>query len=266
MMNNYFSEKNIWLTGASSGIGRALAEALIQTGCRIIVTSRNEKELYRLKHNSPDPEKVIVLPHDIADYPAAGEKVKTAIEALGKIDIMIHNAGISQRALAIDTDIEVDKKLMETNYLGTVALTKALLPHFVGQRAGHFAVVTSLTGIIGSPLRSGYAASKHALHGFFDSLRAEHAKDNIKVTLICPGYVVTNISINALTGDGTPQRRMDTATSRGITARQAAQKILRAISRQQSEVYIGKKEVLAVYLKRYVPLLFEKILERAKVV
>jgi len=264
-MANYFSDKVVWITGASSGIGKALAEAFIKTGCRLIITARNEKELLALKNNSPEPENIIVLTHDISEYHLAKEKVKTAVDAFGKIDIMIHNAGISQRSLAIDTDIEVDKKLMETNYLGTVALTKALLPYYVKQHSGQFAVITSLTGKIGSPLRSGYAASKHALHGFFDSLRAEHTKDNIHVTLICPGYVITNVSMNALTGDGSPQQKMDNATAHGITAEYAAQKIMLAIEKQKSEVYIGKKEVLAVYLKRFFPNLFAKILANAKV-
>jgi short-subunit dehydrogenase len=264
-MAHSFADKVVWITGASSGIGKALTEAFIKTGCRLIITARNEKELLTLKNSSPKPEKIIVLTHDISNYKLAQEKVKTAIEAFGKIDVMIHNAGISQRSLAIDTDIEVDRKLMDTNFIGTVALTKALLPYFVKQGFGHFAVITSLTGKIGSPLRSGYAASKHALHGFFDSLRAEHTKDNINVTLICPGYVITNVSMNALTGDGSPQQKMDNATAHGITAEYAAQKIMQAIENRKSEVYIGKKEVLAVYLKRYFPSLFEIILAKAKV-
>jgi dehydrogenase/reductase SDR family member 7B len=258
-------DKVVWVTGASSGIWKALAEALIKTGCSLIITARNETELLAIKNQSPHPEKVMVLTHDISDYKNAADKVNKVIEIFGKVDIMIHNAGISQRSLAIDTDIEVDRKLMETNYLGTVALTKALLPHFVKQHSGHFAVITSLTGKFGSPLRSGYAASKHALHGYFDSLRAEHTKDNIQVTLICPGYVVTNVSKNALTGDGSPQQKMDNATAHGVSAGYTAKKILKAIESKKLEVYIGKKEVLAIYLKRFFPSLFAKVLEKAKV-
>lgn len=257
--------KVIWITGASSGIGKALAEAYCKMGFRIIITARRENKLLELKNNCSNPENVVVLTHDLANYNAAKEVAAKAIEAFGSIDIMIHNAGISQRSLAIDTDIDVDKKLMEVNYLGTVALTKALLPFFTKQQKGHFAVITSLVGKFGSPYRSGYAASKHALHGFFDSLRAEHTKDNLKVTLICPGYVITNVSINALTGNGTPQKTMDEATANGITAEYAASKIIKAIDNNKLEVYIGKKEILGVYLKRFFPNLFAKILAKAKV-
>ncbi len=257
--------KTIWITGASSGIGKALAEAYCKMGFKIIITARREQELLELKNNCANPENVVVLTHDLANYHSAKEIVAKAVEAFGSIDIMIHNAGISQRSRAIDTEVEVDKKIMEVNYLGTVALTKALLPHFIKQRSGHFAVITSLVGKFGSPYRSGYAASKHALHGFFDSLRAEHTRDNLKVTLICPGYVITNVSINALTGNGTPQQTMDEATANGITAEYAASKIIKAINNNKLEVYIGKKEILGVYLKRFFPTLFAKILAKAKV-
>jgi short-subunit dehydrogenase len=260
-MNN----KVIWITGASSGIGKALAEAYCKLGYRIIITARREQELLSLKNSCENPENIVVLTHDLADYTAAKEKVELAIAAFGRIDIMVHNAGISQRSLAIDTDIEVDKKLMEVNYIGTIALTKALLPFFIKQGSGHFAVITSLVGKFGSPLRSGYSASKHALHGYFDSLRAEHVKDNLNITLICPGYVITNVSINALTADGSAQKTMDEATAKGITAEYAALAIIKAIDKKQLEVYVGKKEIYAVYLKRFLPSLFARILAKAKV-
>lgn len=257
--------KVIWITGASSGIGKALAEAYCKLGNRIIITARREQELLAIRNNCTHAENVVVLSHDLANYHSAKEVVEKAIEAYGKIDVMIHNAGISQRSLAIDTHIEVDKKLMDVNYLGTIALTKALLPYFIKQGSGHFAVITSLVGKFGSPLRSGYAASKHALHGYFDSLRAEHAKDNLNVTLICPGYVITNVSINALTADGSSQKTMDVATANGITAEYAASAIIKAIKKQKLEVYIGKKEIYAVYIRRFLPSLFAKILAKAKV-
>jgi short-subunit dehydrogenase len=260
-----YKDKVIWITGASSGIGKALAETFVKTGCQLVITARNEQELLSIKNSSPEPEKIMVLTHDISDYKAAKEKVKIVIDALGKVDIMIHNAGISQRSLAIDTDIEVYKKIMDTNYMGTIALTKALLPHLKENKSGHFVVVTSLTGKFGTPLRSGYAASKHALHGFFDSLRAEHVKDNIKVTLVCPGYVITNVSKNALTGNGSPQQTMDHTTANGVTAEYAAEQIIEAIEKQKLEVYFGKKEVYGVYMKRFFPSLFAKIIARAKV-
>jgi len=257
--------KTVWITGASSGIGKALAIEYSQHDYQIIISSRNEKELQAVKLLTANPNNVSVLVYDLADIHHAEAITEKAIALYGKIDLIIHNAGISQRSLAIETNLAVDRQLMEINYFGTLALTKALLPYFVKNKKGHFAVITSLVGKFGSPYRSGYAASKHALHGYFDSLRAEHAKDNIKVTLICPGYVVTNVSINALTANGKKQETMDNATANGISAEKAASEMYKAITVQKLEAYIGKKEIYGVYLKRFFPKLFAKILEKAKV-
>lgn len=255
----------VWITGASSGIGKALAIEYSQHDYQIIISSRNEKELQAVKLLTANPNNVSVLVYDLADIHHAEAITEKAIALYGKIDLIIHNAGISQRSLAIETNLAVDRQLMEINYFGTLALTKALLPYFVKNKKGHFAVITSLVGKFGSPYRSGYAASKHALHGYFDSLRAEHTKDNIKVTLICPGYVVTNVSINALTANGKKQETMDSATANGISAEKAASEMYKAITVQKLEAYIGKKEIYGVYLKRFFPKLFAKILEKAKV-
>jgi dehydrogenase/reductase SDR family member 7B len=257
--------KTVWITGASSGIGKALAIEYSQHDYQIIISSRNEKELQAVKLLTANPNNVSVLVYDLADIHHAEAITEKAIALYGKIDLVIHNAGISQRSLAIETNLAVDRQLMEINYFGTLALTKALLPYFVKNKKGHFAVITSLVGKFGSPYRSGYAASKHALHGYFDSLRAEHAKDNIKVTLICPGYVVTNVSINALTANGKKQETMDSATANGISAEKAASEIYKAITAQKLEAYIGKKEIYGVYLKRFFPKIFARILEKAKV-
>jgi short-subunit dehydrogenase len=140
-----------------------------------------------------------------------------------------------------------------------------LLPHFVARKQGHFVNISSLTGKFGTPYRSGYAASKHALHGFFDAVRAEHYRDNIKVTMICPGFIHTPITYSALTGDGTPLNKMDEAQYKGKPVDWCAKKIIRAIEREKQEVYIGGKEVLAVYLKRYLPSLFSKVIRSAAV-
>ena len=154
---------------------------------------------------------------------------------------------------------------MEVNFFGTIAMTKVLLLHFTERQSGHFVVISSLVGKIGSPLRSTYAASKHALHGFFDSLRAEHFRDNVRVTIVCPGFIRTQVSVNALTEDGQPQNKMDDAQAKGMTAERCAQQIIRAIDRGKDEVYIGGQEVLAVYVKRFFPGIFSRILRKAKV-
>lgn len=263
-MGNY-TNKTVWVTGASSGIGEALAYEFAKQGANLIISARREDELNRVQERCPDPSKVQVLTLDLASQDTFATKTAEALAFFGQIDVMVHNAGISQRSLAKDTSIEVDRRLMEVNYLGTVALTKALLPHFISRKAGQFVVVTSLVGIIGSPLRSGYSASKHALHGFFDSLRAELTNDNIHVTIICPGYIATNVSVNALTGDGSKQNTMDTKTAAGLQPDEAARQMVKAILNKKLEVYVGKGETWAVYLKRFFPGIFAKVLAKAKV-
>ncbi|MDX5478155.1 MAG: SDR family NAD(P)-dependent oxidoreductase, partial [Cyclobacteriaceae bacterium] len=189
----------VWITGASSGIGLALVDKYLQEGHKTIISSRSEEILLELKNNSERPEDVYVLPFDLSKQDEFEKLCEKAVQAFGKVDLLINNGGISQRSLAIETKLDVDKKLMEVNFFGTVALSKALLPYFIANGKGHFAIVSSLVGKFGTPYRSAYAASKHALHGFFESLRAELYQNHISVTLICPGFIRTNVSINALT-------------------------------------------------------------------
>ena len=261
-----FSDKIIWITGASSGIGKALAIELSQQNAKIILSSRKSKELALVKEQCKDANAVKIVTLDLEDYTNLQSKVEEAIAAFGKIDILVNNGGISQRSLARDTLIAVDKRIMDINYLGTVALSKVILPHFIKNKKGHFVVTTSIVGKIGTPLRSSYAASKHALHGFFDSLRAEHHKDNISVTLVCPGFVNTNVSKNALTGNGTPQQKMDIATAKGISPERFAKLMAKAIQHKKEEVYIaGAKEKLGVYVKRFYPKLLSKLIRKLSV-
>lgn len=255
----------MWITGASSGIGEATAVAFAREGARLILSARRREELQRVAQRCVGAPSVEVLPLDLGDLASLPSAAQEALERTGRIDVMVHNAGISQRARAIDTSLEVDERIMRVNFLGTVALTKALLPAMVAARRGHFVVVTSLTGLIGSPMRSTYAASKHALHGFFDSLRAEHHADGIRVTMVCPGFVHTAISIHALTGDGTPQGTMDRATARGIPPEDCARALLDATARRAEEVYVGGLERLGVYLARYAPRVFSVLLRHARV-
>jgi len=254
-----------WITGASSGIGEAISLTLNQQGARLIISARREEELERVKQACQSPEQVYVLPLDLIEINTFEAKVKEAIKAFGHIDCLVNNGGISQRSLALDTPLSVDRRLMEINFFGTITLSKQLLPHFVANRSGHFVVVSSLVGKFGSPLRSSYAASKHALHGFFDSLRAEHYQDNIKVTIVCPGFIKTQISVNALNAEGEKQNRMDDAQANGMSAEQCAQQIVSAVEKEKEEVNIGGKEVLGIYAKRFVPTLFSRILRKAKV-
>jgi short-subunit dehydrogenase len=257
--------KVIWITGASSGIGEALAYELAKKGSKLILSARRKEELERVKGNciaSAQPN-IRVLALDLAEAAMMSLTTQAAIQFFGRVDILINNGGIGQRSLIKDTLVDVDRKIMEINYFGTIALTKQLLPFFIKQKSGHYVNITSLTGKFGTPYRSGYAASKHALHGFFDALRAEHFKDNIKVTMICPGFIHTKIRLSAVTGDGSPLGKMP--ESEGKPASWCAQKFTKAIEKQKEEVYIGGKEVLAIYLKRYFPKWFSKVIRRATV-
>lgn len=261
----HFNNKVIWITGASSGIGKAVALALSQHNCQLILSSRRKDVLEVVKQQCKNPERIAVLPFDLADYEQMKPVALEAIQCFGSIDILINNGGISQRSLIIDTDISVDMKLMTIDYLGTIALTKALLPHFVERQRGQFVTVTSVMGKFSSLYRSGYCAAKHALHGFFDALRLEHDKDNIKVTLICPGFINTNVARNAITGDGTQQQTQDETIENGLDVDVFAKRMLNAIIKQKYEVYIGKKEVLGVYLKSFLPKFLHWYILRSKV-
>jgi len=261
-----FQDKVVWITGASSGIGKGLAIELSNQNALLIISSRNIKALELVKEECKLPENVKILPLDLEKYENFNDKAKEAISWYGRIDILVNNGGISQRSFAKNTLVSIDKRIMEINYTGTVALTKAVLPHFLERKQGQFVTTTSIVGKIGTPLRSTYAASKHALHGFFDSLRAEIYDDNIEVTLICPGYVTTNVSMNALQGDGTPQKTMDTATENGIKPDRFAKLMAKAIKNKKEEVYIaGFKEKLGVYVKRWFPKLFSVMVRKLSV-
>ena len=249
-----FTNKAIWITGASSGIGKSLAIELSKLNTKLILSSRNIAELEKVKKECDASSEVKIIPLDLEKYQTLPSKVAEAMLLYGKIDILFNNGGISQRSKAIDTAIEVDRRIMDVNYFGTIALSKALLPHFIAQKSGQFVVITSVVGKVATPVRSSYSASKHALHGFFDSLRAETYHNNIKVTLVCPGYVKTNISMNALTGTGAAQNRMDVATNNGLTPAYFSKKLLKAVLQEKNEVYIaGFREKSAIHMKRFFP-------------
>ena len=244
------TNKIVWITGASSGIGAELAKIYSHRGIKLILSSRNVRALERVKSECYYPENIKILPIDLNDFYAAPDLVKKAYNIFGRIDILINNAGVSQRSLIVDTQFDVLKKLIEINYLGTVALSRALLPFFLKQGFGHYVVVSSVMGKYGSPFRSGYSAAKHALHGFFDVMRMEHQKDNINVTIICPGFVRTPIAMNSLKGDGSVLGIDDLATRKGLKVEDFARKMVRSVDQKKWEVQFGKKELLGVYLKR----------------
>lgn len=260
----YLHNKTIWITGASSGIGEALAMALSTLPVKLILSARREAELQRVQSACNDAAQIAILPLDLVNFESHAAKTEEAIKLFGQVDVLINNGGISQRSLVKDTVLDVDRQLMEVNYLGAVSLTKCLVPHMLKRGSGHFVTVTSLTGKFGTPYRSGYAASKHALHGFYDSLRAELENQGIRVTIAAPGFVKTNVSLNAFMGDGSRANVMDDAQANGISAEACANAIIKAIGKKKREVYIGR-ESYGVYVKRFFPGLFARIIKKAKV-
>jgi short-subunit dehydrogenase len=259
------NEKTIWITGASSGIGRALALNLSRRGARLILSARFLERLEDCRQACTNPDRHMVLPLDLADPASLQEASRIALEKFGAIDILVNNGGVGQRSLVVDTRLEVDRRIMEINFFGAVALTKLVVPSMLSRKSGHVVVTSSVMGKLGTPYRTAYAASKHALHGFFDSLRAELWDQGIRVTMVCPGFVRTNISINALKGDGSTFGGMDAAQDAGMDPEDCAKKIVRAIEAERNEVYMGGKEILGVYLQRFVPDLFAKIIRKVKV-
>lgn len=261
------NNKVVWVTGASSGIGEALVRVLAEKGTKLILSARKVEVLEKVKASLPETaqENTKILPLDLAQSDTLNDKATEALAFFGGIDVLINSGGISQRAMALDTLIEVDKRIMEVNYFGTIILTKAVLPSMIKNGFGHIVAISSLVGKIGSPFRSGYAASKHALHGFFDSLRAELYKKNIFVTLVTPGFVKTNVSINALTENGKALNQMDEGQEKGMTAEQCARKIIKGVEKEENELLMGGKEIMAVYIKRFFPGLMARIVRKVKV-
>lgn len=260
------NQKVIWITGASSGIGEALVYAYHQQGAKLIISSRNKEKLYEVKSNCKgNPMDIHVLTLDLEKTETLNSKAEEALQIYGKIDTIIHSGGISQRALALDTKLDVAQRLMNINFWGTVALSQALLPAMIKQGGGQLVIISSLVGKFGTPLRSAYSASKHALHGYFDSLRAELYKENIQVCMVCPGFIKTQVSVNALVGNGSTQNTMDHAQANGMKAEVCAAKIIKAVNNGREEINIGGKETYGVLIKRLLPGWFAKLVRKAKV-
>lgn len=256
--------KVVWITGASSGIGEALAYKLNEMGAKLILSSRNRASLYVVKSKCKiNPFDIHVLPLDLENTNSLKEVTTSAIKIFNRIDVIIHSGGVSQRSLALETNLEVAQRIMNINFWGTVALTQRILPTMLFNNSGHIVIISNLVGKFGTKFRSAYSASKHALHGYFDSLRTE-INPKIKISIICPGFIKTNVSINALNADGTKQNSMDDAQANGMPANQCALEIIKAIQSEKEEVYIGGKEKYAVLLKDF-PGLFSKIVRKTKV-
>ena len=257
-----FKNKTIWITGASSGIGEALAQAFATEGATLILSARRESELARVRAACANADKHLVLPLDLTDFDP-DTILPLALAHSGQIALLVNSGGISQRSAVIDTEMDVHRRIMEVNYFGTIAMTRMVLPHMLARKSGHIVTVSSVVGKFGTARRSAYAASKHALHGYYDALRAEVYGEGIRVTVACPGFVRTNISVNALRGDGSTYNKVDSTQSKGLSAEECAAQILRAVAREKAEVYIGR-EGWAVHLNRLFPRLFTYAIRRVR--
>ena len=258
--------KTIWITGASSGIGEELTYQLAEKGNRLIISARRREELERVKKSCPaeSQKDIHVLPLDLSDLSSLDEVAEKAMKD-HEIDVIVNNGGISQRSLVAETDFEVDQRILNVNFLSAVKLTKKVLPGMILRKSGHILLTSSLVGKFGTPFRSSYSASKHALHGFFEALAAEVWENNVFITLFCGGYIKTNVSINAVTADGTPQNKMDENQANGKSASDAARAMIRAVETNKREVYFGGKEVMGVYLKRFFPSMLNRMIRKMKI-
>jgi short-subunit dehydrogenase len=257
------TDKVVWITGASSGIGEALCHELATRGASLVLSARRAEVLQSVQAACENSSRHLALPLDMLvpdSFPAA---LQTVLDHFGRVDVLINCAGISQRGTALKTELKVDRRILEVNYFGPIALTKLVLPAMLDRREGQIIVISSLMGKIYLPGRSAYSASKHALHGFFNSLRAEVQDDGVDVTIICPGYIRTNASFNSLEGDGTRHNKQDNEIASGIPAEKCARRIANAIEDRRAEVIIARFERLGVFINRFLPPLFRRI-ARAK--
>lgn len=250
------------VTGASSGIGLAIAHALVKSNAKVALMARGEAALQALRTEWNAPERTLVTAGDVTSEADCRAAVEATVAAFGRLDGLIHSAGISSRGLVGATSPEVFRRLMEVNYFSCVSLIQAALPHLRASR-GHVAVISSVTGKLAPPLRGAYAASKHAVQGLLGALRVEEHDAGVHVLAVCPGYVRTEISRNALAADGSRYGRMDEDTANGLDPEWVAGRVLAALVHRKREIApAGRLESLGLVLARYAPWLLDRVLLR----
>jgi dehydrogenase/reductase SDR family protein 7B len=260
-----FENKTIWITGASSGIGEALAIEWASQRPNLILSGRNIDKLEGVKKICISKgAKCVVVPIDLTSSTSISDAANAVFSAFDTVDILVNNGGISQRSTAIETSIETDRTIMETNFFGAINLSKQVLPYMLKSGSGHIVVIGSIVGKFGFPLRTAYSASKHALQGYFESLRAELSSKNIKVTIVSPGSIATNISINAVDKNGNKYGIMDDAQGKGMPVDICARKIISAVKSYKRDVLIGRSELLMVFIHKFVPTLYYKLASKVK--
>ena len=264
-MKSKYNNKVVWITGASSGIGEALAYSLNRKGALLIISGRSIENLEKVKRNCFSPANVEVLALDLEQPDTLVGKTEQALALYGRVDFMMHNAGVTLRDRVIHTSMDMDRKIMQVNYFAPVEITKALLPSMIKNKSGNIAVVSSISGKFGVPKLSAYSASKHALHGFFESLRSEVHKHNVNVTIITPGFIKTDITVNAYTGHGGNYGKMVKANKNGMSAERCAEKMAKAMLNNKQEAYIGGVDILSIYIKRFFPAIFSVVIRSSPI-
>ncbi len=247
----------VWITGASSGIGEALAKRYAAKGDQLVLSARRKEELERVQRacmgQGVNEADVLVLPMDVTDFGAMAGLAKEVADKFGRIDVLINNAGVGQRSPCLETDLDVYEKVLTINTLGPIALTKAVLPIMLKQGSGHIAAVSSVTGKVGVKNRSAYATSKHAVMGFFDSLRTEVEDKGIKVTTIVPGYIQTDLARHAFSTEETAAN-IEKVIAGGMDADKCADVIVRRLSNGDKEIAVGEgREMMILPIKRFLP-------------
>jgi len=266
-MKSNIKDLTIWITGASSGIGEALAIAFAKKGAKIILSGRDQVKLEAVRKNCKGSKNHIVIPFDIGDSSQTKIAYESAIQQVGKIDWLINNAGISQRSLIMETTEEVERQLMEIDYFAQTRLTRLVLPKMIAQGGGKIVMISSVAGLLGTQYRGAYSAAKAAIHMWANSLRAELHEQGIEVATIFPGFIQTNVSINALTGDGSTQGTMDEATKQGLTTTTFAKQAVKALLKEDEYIIIaGQKEKLATKINRISPPKLYKLIRETKVI
>jgi short-subunit dehydrogenase len=256
----HFKDKVIWITGASSGIGKELAIQLAKQQATLVLTARNEQALNELKLQLGNQVNTIhILPFDLLQIDSLATLTQNAIALEGKIDFVILSAGISQREVAKYTSMHVHQTLMAINYFAPVAIIQELIPHFEKNKSGHITVISSVAGLIGFPLRSGYSASKHAIKGYVETLQTELLQTSISSLLVFPGRIDTPISKNALTGTGKAMNKEDANNKVGMDVALCVSKIINAIQNKKKSVYIGFPERVLFWIWWFLPSLYFKI-------
>ncbi|AYD47128.1 MAG TPA: SDR family oxidoreductase [Arachidicoccus soli] len=255
-----FKNKVIVITGGSEGIGRALVDIFLQQGAKVATCSRNFDKLYHLQTQYPD---MPLLTHtaDISKENECNSFIQKVIKIYGSIDVLINNAGISMRALFVDTELETLRKLMDVNFWGAVYCTKFALP-FLIQNQGVVVGVSSIAGFRGLPGRSGYSASKFALNGWLESIRTELVETGVSVVTVCPGFTSSNIRKVALNKDAKPEAESLMKEEKMMSAEQCAQHIFEAIEKRKRTLILTTQGKEAVYLNRFLPALADKLIRK----